>query len=73
MDPKLSKYLAGIHKNHTTRRVILETIETWHSMLSKGNKVGEIVMDPPKTFDVLSHNLLLCKIEAYDFHPKLFF
>ena len=36
-------------------------------MLNKGNKVVEIVMDPPKSFDTISHNLPLCKLKAYGF------
>ena len=61
------KYLAGLCKNHNTQHIFLEMIEIWRSMLNKGNKVVEIVMDPPKSFDTISHNLPLCKLKAYGF------
>ena len=61
------KYIAGFCKNHNTQHIFLEMIEIWHSVLNKGNKVVEIVMDPPKSFDTISHNLPLCKLKAYGF------
>ena len=61
------KCLAGLRKNHNTQHILREMIETWCSVLNKDNKVGAIVMDPPKTFDTLSQNLLLCKLKAYGF------
>ena len=61
------KYLAGFCKNHNTQHIFLEMIEIWHSVLNKGNKVVEIVMDPPKSFDTISHNLPLGKLKAYGF------
>ena len=60
MEPKFSKYLAGFRKNHNTQHTFLKVIETWRSMRSKGNKVGTIIMDFSKAFDILNRNLLLC-------------
>ena len=40
-------------------------------MLSKGNKVGAFVMEFPKAFNTLNHNLL-CKIKAYGFDTNSF-
>ena len=63
--PKLSKYLAGFRKNHKTQHTLLKMIETWRCLLSKGNKVGAMLMDLSKAFVTLKHNL--CKLKAYDF------
>ena len=42
-------------------------IEIWHSMLKKDNKVGPVVMDVSKAFNMLNHSLLLCKLKASSF------
>ena len=67
MEPKLSLYLAGFRKNNNNQHVLLKVIETWCSMLNKGNKIGAIAVDLLKIFDTLNHNLLLCKLKAYGF------
>ena len=55
MEPRLSKYLAGIRKNHNTQHAFLKM------MLNKGNKVGAIAMDLSKAFNKLY------KLKAYGF------
>ena len=45
-------------------------IETWRTMLNKGNKVGAIRMDLSKAFDTLNYNLVLCKLKAYGFNKS---
>ena len=42
-------------------------IETWRSMLNKIMKVGAILMDLSKSFDMLNHNFFLCKLKACGF------
>ena len=42
-------------------------IENQKHDLNKGKMVGTIFMDPSKTFDALNNNLLLAKLNAYDF------
>ena len=61
MESKLSKYLAGFPKNHSTQHALLKMIEAWRCMLNKCNKVGALVMDLSKALDTLNHNLFLCK------------
>ena len=80
MKLKLSKHSAGFPKNHITQNALLKIIGTWESMINKGNKVGTIVMDFSKAFDMLNHNRLQCKPKAYGFDTntltfniKLFF
>ena len=70
MESKPSKDLVGFRAKHNTQHALLKIIETWRAMLTKTNKVGEIIMDLPKAFDALNHNLLLCKLKAYGFNKK---
>ena len=65
MESKLSKYLAGFPKNHSTQHALLKMTEAWRCMLNKCNKVGALVMDLSKARDTLNHNLFLCKRKAY--------
>ena len=66
MEPKLSKYLTVFRAKHNPQHALLKMIETWRAMLNKDNKVELIIMDLSKVFDTLNHNLLLCKLKAYD-------
>ena len=70
MEPKLSKYLAGFRGKHNIQHAFLKMIETWRAMRNKTNKVGAIIMDLSKAFDMLNHNLLLCKLKAYGFNKN---
>ena len=63
MKTKLSISLASFHKTHIMQYALLKTIETWDSLLSKGNKVGAIVMGFVKSFDMLNSNSLPCKLK----------
>ena len=46
-------------------------IGIWPAMLSKGNKVGAIIMDLSKAFVTLSHNFLSCKLKASSFNKNV--
>ena len=39
MNPKLSKYITGIRKNHKTQHALLKVIETWRSKLNCETKL----------------------------------
>ena len=59
MNHELSKYITGFGKNHNTRHALLKMIETWRSKLKCGNKIGALIMNLPKAFGTINHNLLL--------------
>ena len=71
MESKLSKYLAGFHRNHKTQHTLLRVIESFRALLNKNQKVGAITMDLSKAFDTLNHKLLFKKLQAYGFDKKL--
>ena len=48
MEPRLSIYLAGLRTKHNIQQALPKMIETWRSMLNKGNKGGAIILDFPK-------------------------
>ena len=73
MEPKLSKYFAGFRRNHNTQHAILRMIESFRTLLNKGQEVGVIIMDLSKAFDTLNHKLLLKKLQTYGFDKKLLF
>ena len=66
----LSKFLCGFRKGHSTQHALLNMLRRWQHHLSKGNKVGALLMDLSKAFDCLSHELLIAKLEAYGFKSE---
>ena len=51
MQNKVSIYLTGFQKNHSTQHALLKIIETWKTKLNMGHKVGKIYIDLSKAFD----------------------
>ena len=66
-ESKFSPHLTGFRKNRSTQNTFLITIEKRKCPLHKDKKVGTLFMDLSKVFVTLNHNLLLGKLNAYDF------
>ena len=67
MKNKFSSYLCVFRKNYNVQYPPLKIIENWKKQLDNGEKVGVILMDLSKAFDVINHSLLLAKLKVYGF------
>ena len=67
MDIYLSPYLCGYRKGFNAQHALLSLIEKWRISLDKEGFGGAVLMDLPKAFDTLNHDLLVAKLHAYGF------
>ena len=70
IEPFLSKVLTGFRKNHNTQHSLLNMLESFKEALDKVTSVSTIFMNLSKAFDILNHDLLIAKLEAYGFSAK---
>ena len=75
MNNKLSNFLIGFRKNHSTQHCLMRMLEKWKKTLDKGEYIynfGYIcnIYGFVNTFDALNHNLLTAKLRAYGFDTK---
>ena len=64
----MSRYQFGFRKGHSTQQCLLVIIEKWRQSLDKGGHCGALLTDLSKTFDCLSHDLLIAKLHVYGFN-----
>ena len=67
----LSPYLCGFRKGYSTQDCLLVMIETWRKALDKKENAGAILTDLSKAFDSLNHELLIAKLNAYNFDDSV--
>ena len=65
----LTEYMAAYRKNIGLTR-FNKIIENWRKALDEKFLVASVVMDLLKAFDCIPHNLLIAKLNAYDFSQK---
>ena len=70
MKERLSKFLCGFRKGHSTQHALLNLIVAWQRCLANEGKVGTVLMDLSKAFDTLPHDLLIAKLHAYGLDRK---
>ena len=75
IDKHLSPFLCGYRKGFNTQTALLSLLEKWKSTLDKKEFAGAVLMDLSKafdTFDTISHELLIAKLNPYGFsEPSL--
>ena len=57
--------MRGFRKAHSTQHALFGLIQKWPPEFDSGGYVGIILMDLSKTYDFLSHDLLIANLEAY--------
>ena len=65
MEDELTKCLTGFRKSHCTQHPLLTMLEKWKRGIDNGAYVFPLFMDFSKTFDTISHDLMLAKLKAY--------
>ena len=63
----LSKFVSAYRKSYSSNHVLLKLIEDWKKSLDDKNIIGAVLMDLPKAFDYIPHDLLVAKLHAYGF------
>ena len=73
VDNFLSEFISAYRKAYSTNLVLLRLIEQWKSALDNINFAGALLIDLPKAFDYIRHDLLIAKLHALVKTALLFF
>ena len=68
MDPYLSKQQCGFRKGYSPQYCLLVMLEKSKNAVDKGKCFRALLTDLSKSFDCLSHELLIAKLHAYGFN-----
>ena len=66
-EPLFSKFQCGFRKGFSTQQCLLSTLEKWKSAVDNQTRFGALLTDLSKAFDGLSHDVLITKLNAYEF------
>ena len=61
----LSDFLCGYRQGFSTQHVFIKLIESWRQSLDSREYTVAVLMDLPKTFVTINHELLITKLHAY--------
>ena len=64
----VSKYQCGFRKGFSAQHCLVSMLEKWKSATDNKKLFGALLTDLSKTFDCLSHELLIAKINTYGFN-----
>ena len=67
MNSKLSIKLSVVRKNYNTQYCLTYMLEKWKNTLDKGKHIDAVFMDLSKAFDTINHDLLMTRLEVYEF------
>ena len=66
----LSALLSGFRQGYNTQHALFPATETWKRCLDTNGIAGSILIDLSQAYDCIAHDLLIAKMEAYEFEKK---
>ena len=63
----LSPYICGFRKGYSTQICLIVMIEQWEKALDNRDIAGDVLTDLSKAFECVNHDLLIARLDAYDF------
>ena len=63
-----SKYQCGFRKGFSAQHCLVSILEQWKSTTDNKKAFGALLTDLSNTFDCLSHDLLIAKLNTYEFN-----
>ena len=61
----LHKSQSGFRAKHSTESALILMIDSWLKAINEGHKVGCVLVDFRKAFDLVDHQILLKKLQCY--------
>ena len=65
MNNFFKELLCGFRKAHSTQHALFKLLQAWQKELDNSGFIGTILMDLPKAYECLPHDLLIAKLGAY--------
>ena len=70
MKDKLSPFLCGSRKQHSTQHALIRIVEKWKKCIDDSGTIVAVLMDLSKAYDCIPHDLLIAKLHAYGVRIK---
>ena len=67
MDQFLTKYRCGFQRGFSAQHCLLAILKKWNKMVDTKKVFGALLTDLSKAFDYFSHDLIIAKLNAYEF------